>query len=164
MTVFALAANLNKCLEPVIWLSAGQETSFELEREDFVAMLKSYHTQYSIFLTTNTFEIYELNENQKVQKVSSIAHNLESVHEEHLGSYLTPQYIGYITKSVLYYFKLTNDLQAITYTEAYPAKYFDIKEFSDVYTKNLWRNLLVFKSSDHTLHYIDFTSANRPKA
>lgn len=150
--------------EQAIWLSKTEETSLEIEREDFVALLKSYHTRYSIFLTTNTFEIYELNENQKVQKVSSIAHNLESVHEEHLGSYLTPQYIGYITEEVIYYFKLTNDLKAIAFTENYPAKYFDIKQFSNVYTVNLWRNILIFKSSEHTLHYIDFTSGNRPQA
>lgn len=146
-----------------LWMIDEGKTSFSVDKEDYIGYLKSYDRRTLVFLTREDFLVYTVEDFSEVKLVSTIPHGLENIHEEYRGGFVTSHFIGYLTDNTLYYFKLTEDKHAIAYRVFYPASYFGVSEFHPIYSINLWRNLILIKSSQHTIHYLDFSSPKTPK-
>lgn len=147
-----------------IWISGSEKTTIEFKKEEFISVMTSYDYKYIIFMTLTEFEIYTIKEMTTPVKLASIKHGLENVEEEHLASFFTQQYICYLTSSVFYFFKLSDDKRRISFREEYPSNYFGVEKFTSVYTINLWRGVAFIKTGYLTVHFFDFTPVKKPKA
>ena len=117
-----------------------------------------------MFMTVNAFEIYYLKEQSTPLKVASLIHDLENVEEEYLTVFITQQYICYLTTDVLYFFKLSDDKEKVLFREEYPSSYFGVKQFTKIFTINLWRGVAFIKTGFRTVHFFDFTPIRKPIA
>lgn len=147
-----------------IWIKDEGRTTIDFNQQEFISVMTSYDYKYLVFMTLRTFEIYELLAMSVPSKVSSIEHGLENVEAEYLTSFFTQQYICYLTPDVFYFFKLSDDKRRMVFREEYPANYFGVEGFSNIFTINLWRGVAFIKTGFMTVHFFDFTPVKKPKA
>ena len=146
-----------------LWISERDKTSIVIDREEYVAYFKTYDRRTLVFMTKDEFLVFTIQDFNQVKQTASIPHNLENVHQEFRAGFVTQHYIGYITAHTFFYFTLSNDMKALAAREIYPVNYFKVHELQPVYSINLWRGLAVIKTSNHDIHYLDFSSPKMPK-
>ena len=151
------------CLTSDLWMTNHDIFYITMLQEEYVGYFKSYDSRTLVFLKRDEFLILTVEDFNKVKLIASIKHGLENVEIEYIGGFATSHYIGYMTKYTFYYFKLTEDKKEIAFKEYYPASYFGINEFRPIYSINLWRGLMVIKTSEHSIHSIDFSSHKSPR-